>query len=53
MLGYVLADNWKEVVGVIKKFDLGIGITIILVACYLLYRFWKKRKNEAAARTAI
>lgn len=52
VLGYVLADNWKEVVSTIKKFDLVIGISIILLACYLLYRFWKKRKTEAAARAA-
>lgn len=52
VLGYVLADHWKEVVGTIKKFDLAIGIGILLLCAFLLYRFWKKRKAEAAARSA-
>lgn len=52
VLGYVLADHWKEVVGTIKKFDLAIGITVIVVALWFLYRFWKKRKAEAATRAS-
>ena len=52
VMGYVLADNWKEVVSTIKKFDLAIAVVVILVAAYALYRFWKKRKGEAAARSS-
>lgn len=52
VLGYVLADNWKAVVTQIKRFDLAIGITVIVLALVFLYRFYKKRKTEQAARLA-
>jgi len=52
VLGFVLADNWRAVVTQIKRFDTAIGIVVILLALGFLYRFWKKRKAEAAARAA-
>ena len=51
VMGYVLADHWKEVVMQIKKFDLAIGISVILIALFFLVRFYKRRKAEQAARS--
>jgi len=53
LLGYMLADNWESVINTMKKFDLAIAALVVLGCAFLLYRFWKKRKAEAAARSAV
>lgn len=51
-VGFLLRDNWKDVVDTWKKFDYVIGGLIIAAAIYLLFRWRKKRKEAQTAAAA-
>ncbi len=51
VLGFVLGENWKLFTDNWKKFDVVIGVGIILVAIFLYLR-WRKRRAAQAALTA-
>lgn len=45
--GKLLAENWKQMLEWLKLYNSVVGILIVLVLVYLLYRYWqKKRKSE-------
>lgn len=49
MLGYELGADWEELAKKLKKFDLAVGIVIILAFLALVVRFVVRRRRENAA----
>jgi membrane protein DedA with SNARE-associated domain len=47
MLGYELGDKWEELAVKIKKFDLALGIVIVVAFCAVVARFVVRRRREA------
>jgi membrane protein DedA with SNARE-associated domain len=46
LLGYFLGENWESWAAMLKKFDLLIGIAIILAAVVIVVRFMTRRRRE-------
>ena len=49
VVGYFLGENWKAFTDTWKKFDVVIGVGIILVALYIAFRWYRRRKAAQAA----
>jgi membrane protein DedA with SNARE-associated domain len=52
MLGYELGAEWESVAQKLKKFDLAIGVVIILVFAVVVVRFISRRRRERAENAA-
>ncbi len=48
VLGYVLGAHWEEVARTIKRFDLVIGVSVLVGVVFLYLRWRKRRKAEVA-----
>lgn len=46
LLGYFLGENWETWAATLKKFDLLIGVAIIVVAIVIVARFMTRRRRE-------
>lgn len=46
LLGYYLGGNWETVAAKIKRFDLVIGITIVVAVMAIAIRIYVKRRRE-------
>ena len=46
LLGYYLGQNWESVANKLKRFDLVIGVLIVVALLVLAVRFFAKRRRE-------
>jgi membrane protein DedA with SNARE-associated domain len=46
LLGYYMGEHWDTVANKIKRFDLVIGVTIVVAVLVFAVRFYVKRKRE-------
>lgn len=46
LLGYYLGQNWESVANKLKRFDLVIGVLIVVALMVLAVRFFAKRRRE-------
>jgi membrane protein DedA with SNARE-associated domain len=46
LLGYYLGQNWESVANKLKRFDLVIGVLIVVALLVLAIRFLAKRRRE-------
>jgi membrane protein DedA with SNARE-associated domain len=46
LLGYYLGANWEAVAGQLKRFDLVIGVVVVLALLALGIRFVVRRRRE-------
>lgn len=46
LLGYYLGQNWESVANKLKRFDLVIGVLIVVALLVLAIRFFAKRRRE-------
>ena len=51
LLGYYLGDNWEAVATKLKRFDLVIGVLVVLAIVALGIRFVVRRRRERANNT--
>jgi membrane protein DedA with SNARE-associated domain len=48
LLGYYLGEHWEEVANKVKRFDLVIGLIIVVAILGFAIRFYVKRRRERA-----
>jgi len=46
--GYLLGQNWEELRGYMRPFDIPIAIVIVAALAYYVYRHIRKRRDQAA-----
>lgn len=48
VLGYYMGEHWDTVANKLKRFDLVIGVTIVIAVLVIAVRFFAKRRRERA-----
>ena len=49
IVGYEIGANWESFAKTAKRFDLLIGVLILLVAVAIAFRFWRRRRAQRPA----
>lgn len=49
IVGYEIGANWESFAKTAKRFDLLIGVLILVVGALVAFRFWRRRRAQRAA----
>jgi len=49
--GYLFGQNWEELRGYMRPFDIPIAIVIVAALAYYVYRHIRKRREQAATES--
>ena len=52
IVGYEIGANWESFAKTAKRFDLLIGVAILLVGAFIAFRFWRRRRAQRPAAAA-
>lgn len=52
VMGYVLADNWRNIATKAKRVDLVIALTLVAIAMFIVVRWFRKRRAAQRAGSA-